>query len=558
MLARRSRPTSRVVALVFAVALLVTLLPMETPQAQERTLAERGIGFGAYAPPSPWAGMEAVHALEAELGSRLDVVHSYHAWGNDWGHLDPAMLEAMSADGRVPLLTWEPWEAQSEGSSSPGGTVTDQPEFRLARIADGAFDDYVREWARKLRDFGSTVYLRPMHEMNGDWYPWSGVVNGNTPEDYVAAWRHLHDVFAAEGADNVRWVWSPLVDDVPSDNGFEQYWPGSRHVDVLALDGYNWGADLPEYGGWRSFDEVFADAYRRLTALGPEPVWIAEVGSDAAGGDKAAWVRDMFASTGYDRLEAIVWFHDDKERDWRLTSPPEAAGAAAAALARRPADRGEWAFEGQASDDEAPDASIARACPPQRVPEAGFADTGGNVHAASVDCVVWHEVARGVTAEHYAPARTVTRGQMASFLARAMERATELPSPSPQVFRDVEGSTHVDRIRQLAEAGIVQGTTTETYSPGLSVSRGQMATFLVRAVEHIRGELPASADHFTDDGGNPHEDNLNKAAEAGFVSGTTSSTAAPSASVRRDQMASFVARMLDRLVAEGAMAAPAS
>lgn len=579
------RRTTRSVALVFAAVLAVTLLSTMGAQGQEPTLAERGVGFGAYAPPSPWAGMDAVHQLEAELDARLDVVHSYHAWGNDWGRLDPAALEAMSADGRVPLLTWEPWKAQEHGSTSPDGAVTDQPEYRLTRIADGAFDDYVREWARKLREFGDTVYLRPMHEMNGDWYPWSGVVNGNTPEDYVAAWQHLHDVFREEGADNVHWVWSPLVDDVPSENNFEQYWPGSRHVDVLAVDGYNWGAEVPGHGGWRSFNEVFGDAYGRLTALGPEPVWLAEVGSDAAGGDKAAWVRDMFASTGYERLEAIVWFNDDKERDWRLTSPPEAADAAAAALARRPADRGQWVFGGQASGDQAPDAdgdapdaddqisdgndntpdadaeqpdaSIVQACPPERVPEAGFADTRGNAHSAAIDCVLWYEVARGVTAERYAPAQTVTRDQMASFLARAMEQATDLPPASAQGFDDVEGNTHAERIRQLAKIGVVRGTTGQTYSPRLSVSRGQMATFLVRAVEYLGGELPRTDDHFRDDDGNPHEASINKAASGGFVSGTSPSTVAPAAPVRRDQMASFVARTLNRLVANGQVSTPA-
>ena len=56
------------------------------------------------------------------------------------------------------------------------------------------------------------------------------------------------------------------------------------------------------------------------TALGPQPVWLAELASSDAGGDKPAWVRDMFASTAFPRIAALIWFDQDKEADWRVTS----------------------------------------------------------------------------------------------------------------------------------------------------------------------------------------------------------------------------------------------
>lgn len=275
--------------------------------------------FGAYAPPAPWEGMGSVVELERQLDRRIDVVHSFQAWGSSWGRFDPDRLEAVCSGGRIPLVTWEPWVADQSA---------DQPDYRLRRITAGAFDAYVRSWARGLRDIGSTVYLRPLHEPNGDWYPWSEVVNGNRPGEYAAAWRHLHDLFAAEGATGVRWVWSPLADDVPAGNTFERYWPGTHYVDVLALGGYNWGAQHPEYGGWRTFDEIFAAPYERITRLGDQPVWITEVGCDGIGGDKAAWVRDMLVNPRYPRIAAIVWFHVNKERDWRLLGwqPPGRRG----------------------------------------------------------------------------------------------------------------------------------------------------------------------------------------------------------------------------------------
>jgi beta-mannanase len=264
--------------------------------------------------------MDAAHELESAIGRRLDVISWYQHWAG-WGtDFDPAWVDSVTSEARIPLLTWEPW--------APG--PVEQPEFRLASIRDGAFHAYVERWARDLRAYGRTIYLRPMHEMNGDWYPWGGTVNGNSPEDYVRAWRHLHDIFEREGATNVRWVWSPLTEDVPAvaGNTFERYYPGSAYVDVLALDGYNWGTSVDGLGGWRSFDEIFARAYRRITRLGPQPVWIAETASDVTGGDKSAWVRDMFVSVAtYGRLRAIVWFNALKERDWRATSPAEVTAA---------------------------------------------------------------------------------------------------------------------------------------------------------------------------------------------------------------------------------------
>jgi len=119
-----------------------------------------------------------------------------------------------------------------------------------------------------------------------------------------------------------------LADDAA--NRFERYYPGRRYVDVLALDGYNWGVTKPQFGGWRSFGKTFRKPYRRLSRLGPQPIWIAEVGSGTEGGDKAAWLRDMFRTAQtMRRLRALVWMDaiDPQEGDWRIRSPANVAAA---------------------------------------------------------------------------------------------------------------------------------------------------------------------------------------------------------------------------------------
>ena len=295
------------------------------PTSVSATVRPR-LRFGAFVPSAPQSGMGAVRDLEDALGRTLDIVMFYQAWGDgSSSDVHPTWLSEGAQGGREILLTWEPWV--------PGGSV-DQPEYQLRRIVAGDLDGYIRSWAQGLRAYGGPVYLRPMHEMNGNWYPWSGVTNSNSPRLYRLAWRHLHDIFTHLGADNVRWVWSPNAVDVPATNRFERYYPGNRYVDVLALDGYNWGACVPRYGGWQSFDQIFGSAYRRITALSAKPVWVAETASAPDGGDKSRWVANMFASIPerFPRIRAVVWFDSQKECDWRLTSPEQAVESASRQL----------------------------------------------------------------------------------------------------------------------------------------------------------------------------------------------------------------------------------
>jgi hypothetical protein len=284
------------------------------------------ITFGMHTPGDPFGGnVDRINSLESDLGRHIGVVSWFQNWGGQpWvTSVQPKVFQAVLGSRRLPLVTWEPWQPL-------GGIV--QPAYSLRRIASGAFDGYITSWARALRALRAPVYLRPMHEMNGNWYPWGGTVNGNSPGMFRAAWRRMHRIFDQNGARNVRWVFSPINEDWPitPQNRMERYYPGRPYVDILALDGYNWGARHPDFGGWRSFRKTFKSGYRRITRLGPQQVWLAEVGSAAEGGDKAAWIRDMWRQAPkLRRLRALVWMDtvDPYEGDWRARSP---AGTAAA------------------------------------------------------------------------------------------------------------------------------------------------------------------------------------------------------------------------------------
>ena len=291
--------------LVVSVALALVLAGCGAPAEAPRTGTPL---IGAYVPSGVWNDLGPLRALEAEIGREFDIAHWYTSWDHAY---DPVPVDDVLAHGRIPLISWQPHHQ----------TVQD--------IAAGHHDDYVRTWARAAATANGTIYLRPFPEMNGNWTPWNG-----DPTALRAAWRHIHHLFQQEGATNVRWVFSPNVTDEPrtTTNQLENYYPGHDVVDILALDGYNWGDTRPHIG-WRDFDTIFHTAYDRITRLGHQPVWIAEIASSDVGGDKSAWVEQMFATRSYDRIEAIVWFDEDKEADWRIGSDPAVLAAFREALA---------------------------------------------------------------------------------------------------------------------------------------------------------------------------------------------------------------------------------
>jgi hypothetical protein len=195
-----------------------------------------------------------------------------------------------------------------------------------------------------------------------------------------------------------------------------------------------------------------------------------------------------------------------------------------------------------------------RACPSDRVPAARYPDVpASSTHARAIDCVTWWRVAQG-GAGGYNPGGHVSRAQMASFLARAvLESGGTLPERPRDAFPDDAGSVHQDAINRLAAAGLVQGGADGRYRPDEVVTREQMATFLVRTVQHRTGTAPrATQDWFYDDETSAHQAAINAAAEAGLAGGNGSGLYAPRTPVRRDQMATFLSRTLQVFVAAGA------
>lgn len=268
------------------------------------------IGFGN----PPWNNAP-IDAYVQEAGREPDFVLWFQSWGPRLEATFPrAGAEEIHQRGYTQVITWVP-----EDYSLP----PDDPSYSLDATLSGVHDDYVRQYARDLVAWGRPVYLRPFHEMNDTSNAYAAGKNGNTPEKLVAAWRRVHQIFAQEGATNVKWVWSPSVGPPTYHPQYPMasYYPGDDYVDWMALDGYNWAEarSLP----WYSFDEIYSQSYAEITAISPKPVMIAEIGSHTWPGDKALWIDEMREDVPakYPRVKAVSWYHQNADGGlWRINT----------------------------------------------------------------------------------------------------------------------------------------------------------------------------------------------------------------------------------------------
>ena len=167
---------------------------------------------------------------------------------------------------------------------------------------------------------------------------------------------------------------------------------------------------------------------------------------------------------------------------------------------------------------------------------ATFSDTAGSAFAAEIEWLVSEGIASGCGGGKFCPKRTVTRGEMAAFLVR-MFGYTAVPAQDP--FDDDDGTLHELSINRLTAAGIASGCGPGRFCPTHPVSRGQMASFLVRALGLHFG---AGSDHFADDDGSTYETSLDRVAFANINRGCGAERACPNGSVTREQMAAFLHR----------------
>lgn len=215
-----------------------------------------------------------------------------------------------------------------------------------------------------------------------------------------------------------------------------------------------------------------------------------------------------------------------------------------------------------------PAGATARAHDAGECAQATFADRDdiAAVHVGNVDCVAERGIVAGFEDGTFRPAAGVRRDQLATFLFRTLVLGgVDLPAPDTARFADVaQGSAHDEAIHRLKAAGIAQGAGGgEGFGPATLIRRDQLVSFLARGIEfavpgtiHLDERRPT---RFGDvPAGNVHSGNIEQIADLGIVQGVAEQAFGPSAGSRRDQLATFMVRLFDRLAGDAPAPAEAT
>jgi mannan endo-1,4-beta-mannosidase len=227
-------------------------------------------------------------------GVRPNLITYFRNFGQPFSASDACVVIRA---GALPLIQIEPWAP-----------------YTVSGIAHGRWDSYLKTFARAVRAFGARIALGFGHEMNGPWYPWGA---GHVPAaTFIAAWRHIHHVFAAAGVTNVTWVWTINRAEFPPG----RWWPGRKYVTWVGISAYY----RHPTDRWST---VFSSTLASVARFSSAPILIAETGV-GPWPDRARMIRNLFAGmTRHPRLLGFTYFDLDKSEDWQLEGDRAAVAA---------------------------------------------------------------------------------------------------------------------------------------------------------------------------------------------------------------------------------------
>jgi hypothetical protein len=262
--------------------------------------------FGVEAQDAP--ALAPVNAFASSAGRKPDIIGEYVAWGTSFNA--QAVTTAWSY-GAIYYIAWEPYATTVQG------------------IADGQSDRYITRFADAVRKLNLPVAISFGHEMNGNWYPWG--TDQTSASAFVAAWRHIHNLFIQAGASNVIWVWNPNVINPVPQVQLQPYWPGAAYVDWVGITGY-----FPTSGP-ETFATLYGPTLAEIRQFTTKPVIIAETSVETGPSDIQAVHSLVVGVRRRPNVLGFIWFDFSKDGvDWQIESRPTVRDAVAADIARLP------------------------------------------------------------------------------------------------------------------------------------------------------------------------------------------------------------------------------
>jgi mannan endo-1,4-beta-mannosidase len=246
--------------------------------------------LGLYEPTSP-RSYSGVAKFTRLVGYRPNIAVYYSSW---WEPFQLRFARAARKHQATPMVQIEP------------------SDVSLAAIAAGKYNAYLRAYAAAVRRFGHPVILSFGHEMNADWYGWG--YQHTSPKVFIAAWRYLHNFFAATGTTNVIWLWTVNVVGGPQVSGVQAWWPGAPYVTWIGVDGHYFEPGI-------KFVDLFGATLAQVRKLSDSPVLIAEAGIAPYVG--ISKINDLFSGAESHGVLGVVWF-DVQGHNMRVLNNPAA------------------------------------------------------------------------------------------------------------------------------------------------------------------------------------------------------------------------------------------
>ncbi|HTU39181.1 MAG TPA: glycosyl hydrolase [Acidimicrobiales bacterium] len=274
-------------------------------------------------------GTPQLNALDTEVGAAPSELTWYQGWDEPY----PAQtVQGAWQHGALPMITWE---SKPTFDTTPAQS---DPAYSLGDIIRGNYDSYLQTFAQSVASTGLPVIIRLDQEMNGNWFPWSEGLNGNTSGQFAQMWRHVWNIFQAAGANQyVIWLWAPnRVDNLPhSSPSLSELYPGDQYVDWVGIDAYwRYTSEAP------TFAAVFGETMAAVEAVTSKPIYIAETsgietdpttGADV-GPEKVQFTTSFLAAVeSTPQIVGFSWFDNVATttqdniaitNDWRVDSDP--------------------------------------------------------------------------------------------------------------------------------------------------------------------------------------------------------------------------------------------
>ncbi|RAP32907.1 hypothetical protein DID75_03670 [Candidatus Marinamargulisbacteria bacterium SCGC AG-410-N11] len=236
-----------------------------------------------------------LYKLKQQLGSPTGI----YACRLDWSRSFPLKFcNNLIQTGSMPLIFWEPW-------------IKDDPEgLPITAIASGDYDDYIKEWIIKAKQFEYPLMIALAPNMNKQGFNWSATQSDRMVDTYILLMQHVIDLFRKEGALNVIWVWSlsqPINKEI-NWSLINRLYPGDDYIDWIGIEGFNLGTSQ-SWSNWKSPETLFSKSVEEISSLFPtKPIIVSGTATTSLGGDDKDWYRSLLVAlqSSLKKVQAVI------------------------------------------------------------------------------------------------------------------------------------------------------------------------------------------------------------------------------------------------------------